>query len=75
MDTVDFIEKFAEALDVDASVLSPETEFRKLEEWDSLAYLSVIAMIDEEYDMQIEQPEFKKLPTVQAIVDYIEANK
>ena len=75
MNATEFIEKFAEALDVDASELSAETEFRALDEWDSLAYLSVIAMLDEEYDIQIEQPEFKKLSTLQAIMDYIEANK
>lgn len=75
MNTLDFIEKFAEAIEVEASDLTADTEFRKLEEWDSMAYLSIIAMIDEEYDMQIEQLEFKKLPTIQSIMDYIEAHK
>ena len=75
MNRTDFIENFAEAIDVEASTLTPETEFRTLDEWDSMAYLSVIAMIDEEYDMQIEQLEFKKLPTIQALMDYIENNK
>lgn len=76
MNTQDFIEKFAEALEIeDASSLVPETEFRSLEEWDSINYLSVIAMMDEEYDIQIEQPEFKKLNTIQSIVDYIETHK
>lgn len=71
----EFIEKFAEAIEVEASELTNETEFRSLNEWDSMAYLSVIAMIDEEYDMQIEQLEFKKLHTLQALMDYIETHK
>lgn len=76
MNTQDFIEKFAEALEIEeASSLTPETEFRFLEQWDSINYLSVIAMMDEEYDIQIEQSEFKKLNTIQSIVDYIEAHK
>ena len=75
MKKTEFIEKFAEAIDVEVSVLTPETEFRTLDEWDSMAYLSVIAMIDEEYDMQIEQLEFKKLLTLQDLMDYIEKNK
>ena len=50
MEMKEFIEKFAEAIEIeDASVLTPETEFRTLDEWDSLSYLSVIAMIDEEF--------------------------
>ena len=66
MEMKEFIEKFAEAVEIDdASVLTPETEFRSLEEWDSLSYLSVIAMIDEEFDVQIETPEFKQHKTIQ----------
>ena len=76
MDTLDFIEKFAEALEIeDSSSLIPETEFRSLEQWDSINYLSVIAMMDEEYGIQIEQSEFKKLSTIQSIVDYINSHK
>lgn len=75
MNVQDFIEKFAEAIDIDATELTADTEFRTLEEWDSVAYLSVIAMIDEEYDMQIEMPTFKTLKTLGAIAEYIENNK
>lgn len=74
MDIKEFIEKFAEAIEMDdASVLTPETEFRTLDEWDSLSYLSVIAMIDEEFDVQIETPEFKLQKTIQDL--YNTANK
>lgn len=75
MDIQTFIEKFAEAVDVDASVLAAETEFRNLDEWDSVAYISVIAMMDEEYDIQIEMAQFKQLKTLGAIAAYIEENK
>ena len=72
----EFISKFAEALEIeDASVLNESTEFRSLDEWDSLAYLNIIAMLDEEYDIQIENAEFKKLKTINDIVDYIESNQ
>lgn len=76
MDTNKFIEAFAEALEIeDASVLSLETAFRELDEWDSLAYLNIIAMLDEEYDIQIENAQFKTLKTIGDIVDYIAKNK
>ena len=66
----DFIEKFAEAIELeDASTLSADTEFRNLDEWNSLAYLSVIALLDEEFDVQIEMADFKKLKTVQEVYD------
>ncbi len=75
MNVQEFIEKFAEAIDVEASELTADTEFRNLEEWDSVAYISVIAMMDEEYDIQIEMPVFKTLKTLGAIAEYIENHK
>lgn len=76
MDTSKFIKQFAEALEIeDASTLSEVTEFRNLDEWDSLAYLNIIAMLDEEYDLQIENAEFKKIVTIGDIITYIGANK
>lgn len=75
MEMNEFIEKFAEAVDMEAAGLTPETEFRTLDEWDSLSYLSVIAMMDEEYECQIETAEFKKLKTLAALAEYIESHK
>lgn len=60
-----FINLFAEVLELEGEHgLIDATIFRDLEEWDSLAYLSVIAMIDEEYDIVIEGNDFKKLITI-----------
>ena len=59
-----FIEKFAEAIEKEDAI-KMEDNFRDYDEWSSIAYLSVIAMMDEEYDTQIEQADFKKLRTVQ----------
>lgn len=63
-----FISLFAEALDREGEI-KMEDEFRNYEEWSSIAYLSVIAMMDEEYDVQIEEEDFKKLTTVQSVYD------
>ncbi len=63
-----FIEKFAEAIEREDEI-KMEDEFRDYVEWNSIAYLSVIAMMDEEYSTQIEEADFKKLRTVQALYD------
>ena len=63
-----FIEQFAEAIEREDEI-KMEDEFRNYDEWSSIAYLSVIAMMDEEYDVQIEEADFKKLRTVQALYD------
>ena len=59
-----FIEKFAEAIEREEKIEMTD-EFRNYEEWNSIAYLSVIAMMDENYNTQIEEADFKKLKTVQ----------
>jgi acyl carrier protein len=59
-----FIELLAEALEREGEI-KMEDEFRNYEEWSSIAYLSVIAFMDEAYDTQIEEAEFKKLRTVE----------
>lgn len=73
MDTKKFIENFADAIELDEfDILDSDTKFRELPEWDSLSYLSVIAMMDEEYNTQIESSDFKKLETINDIINFIE---
>lgn len=72
MEIKDFIEKFAEALDdMDASQLSSETKFRELAEWSSLAALSVIAMADEEYEVELSGTDLKNAETIGDLFEII----
>jgi acyl carrier protein len=58
-----FIEAFKEALEIEGEVALTDV-FRDYDEWDSIAHLSLIAMLDEEFGVVIEQAEFEKLVTV-----------
>ena len=50
----EFVELFAEQFDdTDASEIQANTNFHKLDEWSSLIGLSVIAMVDEEFDVAL----------------------
>ena len=60
-----FIERLKYALEFEGNEIHMEDEFRDYDEWSSIAYLSVIAYLDEEFDIQIEEAEFKKLITVE----------
>ena len=76
MNVKDFILKFAEAIDAEApEELTVSTQFRKLVEWNTLAVLSVIVLLDEEYGVQIESAQFKQLQTIGDIISYIESNQ
>jgi acyl carrier protein len=67
-----FLEQLVEVLERED--IDPEDEFRDYEEWDSMAYLSIIAMIDENYDIVIPGDEFSKLNKVIDIYNYINGN-
>jgi len=70
-----FIELFKETLEIEDREISKSDKFREYPEWDSLAFLSVIAMIDEEYDIVIEGNDFKQLTTVGELIDEIKKRK
>ena len=70
-----FIELFRETLEIDENNISRDTIFRDLDQWDSMAFLSVIAMIDEEYDVVIEGNDFKELKTIGDLIDEIGKRK
>jgi acyl carrier protein len=66
-----FLKLFQEVLEKDDNTLNVEVEFRNLDEWDSLAVLSVLAMINEEYDITIPRNDFEKLITIQDLHEYV----
>lgn len=72
MDGNDFIVKFAEQFEeTEPEKITYETRFRDIEEWSSLVHLSIIMMLDREYDVAIDEDDFNKLETVEDIFNYI----
>lgn len=66
MDIKEFIEKFAEAIEVEeAEVLTPETQFRDLDEWSSLSVMLLIAFYDEEFEKELTQDQIKASSTIE----------
>jgi acyl carrier protein len=70
-----FINLFKELLENNNQEINMSTKFRTLENWDSLTFLSVLAMIDEEYDVVIEGNDFQKLQTIEDLIDEIKKKK
>lgn len=68
----EFIAKIKEAFEIEDRELNMEDEFRIYNEWNSLAYLSIIAMLDDEYDIQIEEDSFKNYRTIADIYNAIQ---
>ena len=73
MKTLDeFVELFAEQFDdTYASEIKANTVFHDLDEWSSLIGLSVIAMVDEEFDVALKGDDVKSSVTVEDLYNKV----
>lgn len=72
MEINEFIEKFAEIFDdTDVTELSPETNFRELDEWSSLSVLGLLAMADEEYEVELTGDDLREAKTIKDLFSVI----
>lgn len=59
-------------LDLDQGSLEVTTELDSLEDWDSVAAISLIALVDEHFDKTISGAMIKEFNTVQDIVNIMQ---
>lgn len=76
MKTLDeFVALFAEQFDdTDASEITATTVFHDLDEWSSLIGLSVIAMVDEEFEVALKGDDVKTSVTVEDLYNKVLAH-
>ncbi|MBQ9555324.1 MAG: acyl carrier protein [Muribaculaceae bacterium] len=76
MNIQEFIDNFAAQFDdTDAEVFNADTKFKQLDEWSSLAALSIIAMVDDEYDVIIKGNDIIESDTIQDLFERIEKKR
>jgi acyl carrier protein len=65
------ISTLAEALEMSESDIQTEDNFRDYESYSSLTELSVLAMLDSEFGVEIEMKEFNNYKTVKDLIDLV----
>lgn len=76
MELQDFVEKFAEQFDeTDVNNIKADTVFKELDEWSSLIALSVIAMVDEEYEVALKGDDIRNASTIEDLFNVVKAKK
>jgi acyl carrier protein len=74
MNLEQFIENFADLFDeTDTDTINATTQFKDIEEWSSLLALSVIAMIDEEYDVEFKGDDIRGSNTVEDLYNIVKS--
>ena len=74
MELNEFIQNFADQFDdTDASEIKADTVFHELDEYSSLIALSIIAMVDEEYDVQLKGDDMRAAVTVEDLYNIVKS--
>lgn len=74
MEIKEFIENFASQFDdTPMEEFTPETQFHELEEWSSLTALSILAMVDEEYDVALKGDDMKAAKTIEDLFQIVKS--
>ena len=72
MNLEQFIDNFAELFEeTDSDTIKATTRFKELKEWSSLIALSVIAMVDEEYDVEFRGDDIRNSNTVEDLYNAV----
>ncbi|MCK9612060.1 MAG: acyl carrier protein [Bacteroidales bacterium] len=72
MDINELIKKIeAEFEDLKPGSLKPESRFRKVLDWNSVNALTIIALVDSDYDVLLTAEDFMKSETVQDVYNII----
>lgn len=61
----DFIEKLKDVLERDS--INPNDVFREYDEWSSLAHLSVVVFVRQQYNKQFQDTNFMDINTVEEL--------
>lgn len=60
-----------EMLELDGGTLTPETELNSIDEYDSMAKLSLIVLMDDECGKKLTGEQIREFKTVQNILDFM----
>lgn len=67
------IEMLEEMMELEAGTLKADTVLSDIEEWDSIALISFIALMDDEFDKVIKGSVIKQAKTVSDLMALMEA--
>ena len=76
MELNNFINNFATQFEeTDVSVFTAGTEFKNVKEWSSMMALSIIAMVDEEYEVAIKGDDIRNSQTIEDLYNLVKSKK
>ncbi len=75
MNTQEKLAALEDIMELDEGTLTPETNLEEIEEWDSLAALSYVVLMSDEFNKKVSGKEIRAFKTVQDIMDTMESGE
>ena len=72
MNNQEKIKLLEEMLELDGGMLQEDTVLADLDEWDSMASLSLIVLMDEEFNKKITGKQIKEFITIKDVLNFME---
>ena len=63
---------FSDSLGIDKATVVPELVYNSIDQWDSIAHMSLIALIEEEFDIMLDTDEIIDMSSFQVACDTLE---
>jgi acyl carrier protein len=71
MKKTEFVSKLAEFCEFDKEDLTPETKLTSIEDYDSMALLSIMAFVDKNFKVKLTSSQLQNLTDFNSIISYI----
>jgi len=72
MDKQKFLDTLKEALEIEDREIQWSDKFRDYEEWSSINQMSLVAYLDDEYEVSIETNDLENLETVEDLYNEVQ---
>lgn len=74
MEMESFIKKFAEQFEeVNTAELNARTKYRDIKGWSSLIAFSIIAMVEEEYNVKLKGDDIRNCSTIEELYNFVKS--
>ena len=71
MKTDDFIELIVDGLEIENIIVTPDTIFDSLAEWDSMGAMIIIGLVAEHFDITLKGKDIAQLTTIKSLIEKI----
>ena len=71
MTNQELLQLFAEALELEATSIDPEKAIAEYSEWNSLAWLTIMSLLDERYGIQLTGKDIRGFVRVDDVIENV----